>query len=57
MPDDSLDFFRSDGGVNPYGNTLTTHQMFTEVLDTFGKPTRRFYDFLSMAVDKEEDRQ
>lgn len=42
IPDDTLDFFRSDGGVNPYANTMTTHQMFSEVLDTFGKPTRRF---------------
>lgn len=27
------------------------------MLDTFGKPSRRFYDFMSMAVEKEQDRQ
>lgn len=57
MSDDSLDFVRGDGGNNPQQKTLTTHQLFTEVLDTFGKPSRRFYDFMSMAVEKEQDRQ
>lgn len=42
LADDTLDFRRADGGINPYGDCISAHQLFTEVLDTFGKPTRRF---------------
>lgn len=31
-------------------------QLFTEVLDVFGKPGRRFYEFLSLATTSDEER-
>jgi sulfite reductase alpha subunit-like flavoprotein/pyruvate/2-oxoacid:ferredoxin oxidoreductase beta subunit/ferredoxin len=41
----------------PLPEKVTAGQLFTEVLDIFGKPKRQFYDVLSMAVTDEKERQ
>jgi len=34
---------------------MPLHQLFTEVLDVFGRPSRRFYEFLAkVATDEKE---
>ena len=37
------------GRKDPLPSTLTASQLFTEVLDMFGKPSRRFYETLQIA--------
>jgi sulfite reductase alpha subunit-like flavoprotein len=38
------------GRKDPLPGTMTARQLFTEVLDMFGKPSRRFYETLSIAA-------
>lgn len=37
-------------------STISKGQLFTEVLDIFGKPGRRFYEFLSIASKSEAEK-
>jgi len=37
-------------------NKISLCQLFTEVLDVFGKPGRRFYDFLSLCSNDEKEK-
>jgi sulfite reductase alpha subunit-like flavoprotein len=41
----------------PLPTNLTAARMFTEVLDIFGKPSRRFYETLQMAAKDEKDKK
>lgn len=36
---------------DPYPSQLTTEQLFTQVLDIFGRPSRRFYETLEMLAE------
>jgi len=55
--EDVLDVIKNDNSKIGFHTPISTRQLFTEVLDIFGKPGRRFYEFLSMAVDNENDRK
>jgi len=41
----------------PLPGVISASQLFTEVLDVFGKPSRRFYETLAIAADNESDRE
>jgi len=34
---------------------MPLHQLFTEVLDVFGRPSRRFYEFLAKVATEESE--
>lgn len=55
--EDVLDVSKTDNTKIGFHTPITTRQLFTEVLDVFGKPGRRFYEFLSLAVENENDRK
>ena len=44
------------GGRNPYGDKLTTQQLFGSALDIFGKPNRRFYEFAGIAATNPKEK-
>ena len=41
----------------PLPSVVSASQLFTEILDVFGKPSRRFYETLAIAADSETDRE
>lgn len=47
----------TDKSVLTLPASASRQQLFTEVLDIFGKPGRRFYEFLSLATSSEVERQ
>ena len=49
MPTDTVfDIQRADTGKSAYWERMKAEQVFTEVLDVFGKPSKRFYEFLGI---------
>lgn len=42
---------------DPLPSTVSTSQLFTEVLDVFGKPSRRFYETLAIAAQDEGEKK
>lgn len=42
--------------MNELPEQASTHQVFTEVLDIFGRPSRRFYEFLSKYAKDEKEK-
>lgn len=46
----------TDKSVLTLPSSASKGQLFTEVLDIFGKPGRRFYEFLSLASTDEAER-
>ena len=59
MPTDTVfDIQRADTGKSAYWERMKAEQVFTEVLDVFGKPSKRFYEFLGIiAQDPSEKAQ
>ena len=49
-PNSILQLEDLQGRKDPLPGTLTVSQLFTEVLDVFGKPSRRFYETLQIAA-------
>lgn len=47
----------TQGRKEPLPGTLTASQLFTEVLDIFGRPSRRFYETLSIAARDEKEQK
>jgi len=55
-PNDTLTLKDLQDRKDPLPGALTAGQLFTDVLDIFGKPPRRFYETLSMAAKDEAER-
>lgn len=55
-PDDTFDLAGVGDKVSTLPPTMTHRQLFGQVLDLWGKPKRRFIDFLSMKCEDEAER-
>ena len=56
-PNASLGFEDLTDRKEPLAPNMTASQLFTEVLDVFGKPARRFYETLSIAAKDENEKK
>jgi pyruvate/2-oxoacid:ferredoxin oxidoreductase beta subunit/flavodoxin len=56
-PESILSVEDTQGRKDPLPGTLTARQLFTEVLDMFGKPSRRFYETLGIAATDDSERK
>lgn len=55
-PDTVFDIQRADGGKSGYRERMKAEQVFGEVLDVFGKPSKRFYEFLGIIASDEKEK-
>lgn len=55
-PDDTFSLEGVDGKVSNFPATMSHRQLFGQVLDLWGKPKRRFIDFMSMKCEDEAEK-
>lgn len=52
-PNTIINLKRNDGQTMELLESMPLHQLFTEVLDVFGRPNRRFYEFMAKVATDE----